>query len=77
MFNSAYEVINMGYCDFNDKCYFLNVKIIEMPLTTGYAKTSYCHGDFTKCTIYKNAKIHGIDKVPRYISPEDIYELHS
>jgi hypothetical protein len=47
-----------------------------MPFTTGHAKTKYCNGDFTTCTIYRAAKTHGIDKVPRYVSPDDKYVLH-
>ena len=66
----------MQNCDFNTECFFLNVKTAALPLTTGLARTKYCNGDFTTCTIYKSAKIHGIDMVPRYVSPEDKYVLH-
>ena len=67
----------MEECDFKAKCYFLNVAAISRPLTTAYAKSTYCDGDFSSCTIYKVAKAHGIDKVPRYVAPEDSYEFNS
>jgi len=66
----------MKCCDFTGECYFLNVKTAALPLTTGPARTVYCHGDFTRCTIYKAAKTYGIEKIPRYVSPGDRYELH-
>jgi hypothetical protein len=64
-------------CDFNAECHFLNCETVYRPLTTACARTKYCQGDFTGCTIYQAAKIHGISKVPRYVSPGDKYELHS
>ncbi len=67
----------MGCCDFRATCHFLNVKAVVLPLTTSYARTSYCLGDFTHCAIYKAAKAHAIDKVPRYVLPDDKYELHN
>jgi hypothetical protein len=67
----------MGDCDFKATCHFLNVETVYRPLTTEYAKTTYCHGDFASCTVYKAAKAHGIDRVPRYVSPDDTYKLHS
>lgn len=65
----------MERCDLNVKCRFLNEIMIERPLTTGYARTAYCDGNFASCTIYKVAKAHGIDKVPNYVTPDDNYEL--
>ena len=65
----------MGHCDFTTACYFLNVKTADLPLTTGHAKATFCSGNFTACAIYRNARTHGIDKVPRYVSPDDTYEL--
>jgi hypothetical protein len=67
----------MGKCDFDTECYFLNVKTVTLPFTTCHARTTYCNGDFSKCTIYKAARAHGIDKIPRYVSPDDKYELNS
>ena len=66
----------MKSCDFSAQCYYQNVKAVALPLITGQTRTDYCHGDFPKCAIYKAAKSHGIDKVPRYVSPGDRYELH-
>ena len=67
----------MEDCDFKAECYFLNVKTTALPLTTVHTRTKYCNGDFTYCTIYKAAKTHGIGKVPRYVSPDDNYELQN
>lgn len=66
----------MEKCDFRGECFFVNEIMIARPLTTGYARAAYCDGDFAACTIYKVAKAHGIDKVPRYVSPEDSYEFN-
>lgn len=66
----------MKDCDFKVECFFLNEKTIKQPLTPAQAKSTYFDGDFTRCTIYNTAKIHGIDKVPRYVLPDDNYELH-
>ena len=65
----------MPSCEFNDNCSFLNKKAIAMPLTTLNLVKNYCGGDFTLCTIYKAALVHGIEKVPGYVSPDDQYEL--
>ncbi len=62
-------------CDFNNTCPFLNKKVIDLPLTTTKLVENYCTGEFSLCTIYKVAQTHGIDKVPRYVSPDDTYEL--
>ena len=67
----------MGICDFNTDCYFLNVKTVDMPLITCQASTKYCKGDFRNCAIYNSARIHGIEKIPKYVSPDDKYELSS
>jgi hypothetical protein len=67
----------MASCEFNDTCHFLNKKVIEMPLTTFNAVNNFCHGDFTICTIHKIAMTHGIKEVPKYVSPDDQYELSS
>jgi hypothetical protein len=65
----------MVRCEFNDKCSFLNKKVLAMPLTTRSLVENFCHGDFKKCTIHKIAMIHGIDKIPKYVAPDDQYEL--
>jgi len=65
----------MVSCEFNDKCRFLNKKVLVMPLTTHSLVECFCHGDFRKCTIRRIAMTHGIDKIPRYVSPDDQYEL--
>lgn len=65
----------MKSCDFKDTCHFLNKKVAAMPLTTFNQVKTYCGSDFTLCTIYKAALAHGIDKVPKYVSPDDKYEL--
>jgi hypothetical protein len=65
----------MASCEFMQTCIFLNNKVVRMPITTQKLVESYCDGDFTKCTIHKNALAHGIDKVPKYVSPDDEYEL--
>ena len=65
----------MVSCDFNDTCHFLNKKAIAMPLTTMNMVESFCRRNFTGCTIHRIAMTHGIDKVPRYVSPDDKYEL--
>jgi hypothetical protein len=70
-------VIIMERCDLQAKCYFLNETMMVRPLTTADARTIYCDGDFTSCTIYKVAKVHGMDRVPRYVAPEDSYEFNS
>lgn len=67
----------MRRCEFHAECYFLKVKTVSLPLTTCHAKTRYCGGVFTECSIYKAAKAYGIGRVPRYVSPDDQYELHS
>jgi len=67
----------MVSCEFNDTCHFLNNKVIDMPLTTRNAVNDFCHGDFTICTIHQIAMTHGINKVPKYVSPDDKYELSS
>jgi hypothetical protein len=66
----------MKGCDFRNECFSLNEKTITSRLTTAQTKDTYCNGNFTKCTIYTIAKIHGIDKVPGYVLPGDKYELH-
>lgn len=65
----------MGSCDLNTECHFLNEIMRERPLTTGYAQAVYCNGDFARCTIYRVAQTHGIDRVPIYVNPDDQYEL--
>lgn len=65
----------MVSCVFNDKCSFLNKKVIDMPLTTHSLVENYCAGESTMCAIHKAAMTHGIDKVPKYVSPDDKYEL--
>lgn len=65
----------MASCVFNDRCSFLNKKVIDMPLTTHTLVGKYCSGEFTSCAIHKAAVTHGIDKVPQYVSPDDKYEL--
>jgi hypothetical protein len=64
-------------CEFNNACHFLNKKVIDMPLTTLNAVNNFCHGDFAICTIHKIATSHGINEVPKYVSPDDQYELSS
>ena len=61
----------MGSCDFNAECFFLKETIFTGPITLRYIIDNYCDGDFTKCTICKAAKIHGFNKIPRYMFPND------
>lgn len=65
----------MARCDFIGTCPFLNETMIKMPIITQKLEVLYCNGDFTKCMIYKFAVIHGIDKVPKFASPDDKNEL--
>jgi hypothetical protein len=65
----------MARCEFNDKCRFLNKKVLAMPLTTRSLVENFCQGDFKKCTIYNIAVTHGIDTIPKYVYPDDQYEL--
>ena len=65
----------MASCEFINTCPFRNEKAVKMPITTQDLVDRYCGGDFTKCTIHKNAMAHGIDNVPGYVSPDDKYEL--
>lgn len=65
----------MESCDFINTCPFLNEKVVKMPLTTQKLVEHYCDGDFNMCTIHKVAVTHGIGKVPKYVSPDDKYEL--
>lgn len=65
----------METCIYNDNCPFLNKKVVDMPITTQSLVQSYCKGSFASCTIHKVATNHGIDKVPKYVSPDDKYEL--
>lgn len=72
----AEEVGIMRHCEFKATCFFINEIIDSLPFTTQYEKARYCDGDFTNCTIRKVALDHGINKVPRYLSPGDKYELY-
>lgn len=65
----------MAHCDFIETCPFLHNKIIDMPITSCNLVESYCYGAFATCSIHKAAMTHGIDKIPKDISPEDTYEL--
>jgi len=65
----------MKCCDYYAQCYFQNVKTAALPFITRGTRADYCLGEFTRCAIYKAARFHGIDKVPRYVSPGDRYEL--
>ena len=65
----------MANCDFIEICPFLNEKTIEMPITTQNLVDQYCYGDFSRCSIHNVAMTLGIDKVPKYLYPNDKYEL--
>ncbi len=66
----------MASCDLRSSCLFYTKPVLDMPHTTEYLKERYCEGDrYPECALYWIAKTYGMDKVPRYLYPNDIYEL--
>jgi hypothetical protein len=65
----------MAACELSDFCIFFNGQTTDMPHTKEYLKSLYCKGDlFTECDIYRISEIYGIDKVPKYFYPINMYD---
>ena len=65
----------MKRCDFIGTCPFLSEKIVDMPIASCNLVETYCHGEFAKCSIHEVATVHGIDKIPEHVTPEDTCAL--
>lgn len=44
-----------------------------MPRTAGQLRDRYCNGNYTECVRFMLAQRYGMDKVPTYIYPNDIF----
>ena len=67
----------MESCEFRKRCSFVNETMVGMPLTTLKLVERYCEGDIAKCLIHEFANTDGIDKVPKYVYPNDTFESTS
>lgn len=66
----------MSTCELCSSCFFFNEQSTDMPHTTDYLKEQYCMGHrYKECVIYRIAKTYGIDKVPKYLYPTDMFEV--
>jgi hypothetical protein len=44
-----------------------------MPCTADYLRNRYCDGSFTECARFIIYTKYGMDKVPKFLFPDDIY----
>ncbi len=66
----------MASCDVSGPCFFYNHLVPDKPHTTEYLRKQYCEGElFTECALHWIAKTYGMAKVPKYLYPDDIYEI--
>jgi hypothetical protein len=65
----------MASCNLRGSCFFYNELIPDMPHATEYLKDEFCKGRFTECAIYTISKVYGEDKAPKYLYPNDTYEV--
>ena len=63
----------MSDCDLRGSCFFYNELTTSMPKTTEYLICNYCRRDFAKCVIYRISKCFGMDRVPKYLYPDDMF----
>ncbi len=63
----------MAHCNLYSSCFFYNELITDMPHATEYMKDQYCHANYTNCTRFLISEKYGMDKVPTYIYPNDIF----
>ncbi len=66
----------MARCDLCTSCFFFNEQATDMPRTTDYLREQYCLGErFRECVLYRIAKSYGTDNVPKYLYPNDMFEI--
>ena len=66
----------MTCCELRDSCFFFNKQEKDMPRTTDYLRRLYCTGDrFEECVLHKIAVAYGIDTIPKYLYPNDMFEI--
>ena len=66
----------MATCDLYNSCFFFNEQTTAMPRTTEYLRERYCAGKhFTECALRRIANSYGKDKVPKYLYPNDMFEI--
>lgn len=66
----------MACCDLRHACFFFNKLEKDMPLTTDYLRRLYCLGGHHKeCVRYRIAASYGSDNVPKYLYPNDLFEI--
>ena len=66
----------MAGCDLRVSCFFFNDMATDMPHTTDYLRNLYCTGAcYAECALYRISKVYGKDKVPKYLYPNDMYEI--
>jgi hypothetical protein len=66
----------MANCEFLNSCIFCIKLPSDMPHTLEYLKNLYCKGiRYNECAIYRFSKCHGIDSAPKYLYPNDVYDI--
>jgi hypothetical protein len=66
----------MASCEFLNSCVFCIKQPTDMPHTMKYLKNLYCKGArYTECAIYRYSKCHGIERAPKYLYPNDVYDI--
>jgi hypothetical protein len=63
----------MNHCHMRSTCTFFNKQAADKPHLTGFLRELYCVGNnSTHCIINRIAILHGREKVPKYLYPNDM-----
>lgn len=65
----------MAECELKDTCNFFNNQKHDFPAVANYLISKYCKGAYWECSRYKIYKLHGMNKVPRNMFPNEPIDL--
>jgi hypothetical protein len=63
----------MGKCEYKSACFFNNL-MQSKPLTLEYLEDEFCDCNYLRCARFMIYNSYGVNKVPRYLLPEDTME---
>lgn len=63
----------MDSCEFQSFCFFYNL-MTNKPYTLKYLKDEFCDDNYFKCSRFMISKVHGANRVPKHLLPEDVQE---
>ncbi len=65
----------MADCELISSCVFYDNVVHGFPATADYLINKYCKGSYWECARYKIYMVHGRDKVPKGLFPQENINL--